>query len=778
MPLLIHAVAWWLAGLFIAEWQPSPAPWLLAALAAAVVLRTRRMEPVLALAGLVVAASARVESETCRSALHATLQRGDTAWVAFEETTAGNGRRPAQGRGFAHERAVAPRCRVRVTVQWSVADSTAVPQAGDMIGLQATALRTGNGLRLSAAHSATGFGPRDRWRAWRARLGRTIDDVFRHRAPLVRALLIADQHGIPPNVRDQYADAGLVHLLSVSGMHVAIIASALMTLGGVLRLPRVWVEPAAMVVVAAYVVLLGCPAPAVRSAVMLGVMSLSARLQRPVHEWTALALGAVIPTVEPQVVHDLGWQLSVSGMAALVAARALKRRWRLQARHAPLGQPSPVGRLLRAWWWLLSRQGVGGWLVSEFLTGIIATIVTAPVIAWTFGRVSLVAPLSNLAAGPIVGVMQPALFLALLWALLVPSAYVAWLPDATQPLMALLDRVADISAAVPGAVLPVAPTLLTALGTGAAAALVVRGTANRWSTPWYIAACGLLAATLWIPVVTRGSGQLELHVLDVGQGDAVALRTPRGRWVLVDAGPRWKGGDAGRRTVVPYVRRHGGEVALFVMTHPHDDHAGGAASVIRALHVPRWWEPAFVTASPGYRAALEALQDEGSHWERVRPGATFTIDNVALTVLAPDSAWTAAQSDANESSVVLHVAYGRHRFLLTGDAERDEEAWLLAHVDPAILKADVLKVGHHGSRTSSTASFVAAVAPRVAIASLGAGNRYGHPAPETLTAFLARGVPLLRTDLEGAVVVRSDGRQLEVRAGHDRWIIPPQPRVD
>jgi competence protein ComEC len=263
----------------------------------------------------------------------------------------------------------------------------------------------------------------------------------------------------------------------------------------------------------------------------------------------------------------------------------------------------------------------------------------------------------------------------------------------------------------------------------------------------------------------------------LGQGDAVALRTPKGRWVLVDAGPRWTGGDAGRRTVVPYVRRLGGEVALFVMTHPHDDHAGGAASVVRALKVPRWWEPAFVTASPGYRAALKALQQQGSVWERVRPGVEFTLDGVTLTVLAPDSAWTAAQSDANESSVVLRVAYGRHRFLLTGDAEREEEAWMLAHVDHAQLQADVLKVGHHGSRTSTSAPFLAAVAPRLAIASLGAGNRYGHPASETLAALLQRGVPLLRTDHEGVVVVRSDGNRLAVQAGADDWIIPPVAHV-
>ncbi len=776
MPLLIHAVAWWLAGLYVAASVSTPLPWLLLLVAATVLVTARRVEPLLALAGLVVATTHATEVDRCTASLHRTLQQGRPVWVTFDEVSAPRGRRAAFGRGVAGEARSRARCAVPVSVQWRADSAMSLPTAGDRRPISAVSLRTARGLRLTEG-IAHGDAPlRDPWRAWRSRLGHTIDSVFRRRAPLVRALLIADQQGIAPDVRDRYADAGLVHLLSVSGMHVAIIASALLTLGGVVRAPRRWVEPLAMVLVAAYVLLLGCPAPAVRSAVMLMVMSMSTQWQRPVHEWTALALGAVIPTVDAAVVHDLGWQLSVSGMAALVAARALKRQWRQQARREPNrdGATAPVAAL---WRWLLQQQGIGGWLVSELITGMIATAVTAPVIAWTFGRLSVVAPLSNIAAGPVVALLQPALFLALFWALLVPPAAATLLPDATQPLMRLLDLVADVAGAVPGAVVPVAPTWYVAVGMGVAASLVVRGTASRDRRRWFLAAAAIGACTLWLPLVARGNGELELHLLDVGQGDAMAVRTPRGRWILVDAGPRWSGGDAGRRIVIPYLRRHGGAVALFVLSHPHDDHAGGAASVLRALHVPRWWEPAFVTASPGYTDALQALRETRGQWERVRPGTVFRLDGVTFTVLAPDSAWTAAQHDANETSVVLRVQFGRHRMLLTGDAERNEEQWLLQHYPAETLRADVLKVGHHGSRTSSTPAFLDAVAPRVALASLGAGNRYGHPAPETVLALLRRGIPMFRTDHEGVVVVRSNGVRLQVLAGEDRWTLPPEPGV-
>jgi competence protein ComEC len=788
--------------------------------------------PLFALAGALLAQAARTEQQSCRARLAAAAQAGDTLQVLVDDVAAGRGQRGSFVRGVAElpSRPALQSCAVPATLRWY----GALPRPGQRLPAPGVVTTTARGLRIeqtlvrglapgdeSAATSpAVTRTERDLLRSWRGHLGESIDHHFRSRAPLVRALLIADQDGIDPALRDRYADAGLVHMLSVSGMHVAIIASALLTLGGMLRVPRRWLEPAALSLVCAYVLLLGAPAPAVRSAIMLAVVTLAARWQRPVHEWTALALGALVPTHNPLVMSDLGYQLSVSGMAALVAARAARRRWRHWAREQVLLRSRSLALRSRdaakrhashrvfseliderarefavnvAHW-----RGLKGWLVTECLTGCVATMVTAPLIAWTFGRISLVAPLSNLAAAPIVGLLQPALFLALAWAMLFERwpGLAIWLPDATQPFMAALDALAAWTAQLPFAVWPVAPSLAVAVGAGATMAVLVRSTASRAgtrdATRWRIGAASVAAATLWWAAadaqgLTQGftqrlfavfggpggaRGVLEMHVLDVGQGDAVALRTPRGRWVLVDAGPRWQGGDAGRRTVVPHLRRRGGELALFVLSHAHDDHAGGAASVVQALKPHLWWESAWVGTSPGYREALTQLHRKGLRWQRVRPGQSLTLDGVHVDVLAPDSTWTAAQHDANETSVVLRVRHGAHRFLLTGDAEGEEEAWLLSRYTPDDLRADVLKVGHHGSRTSSSPALLDAVTPRVALASLGAGNRYGHPALETLEAFLARGVPVLRTDLEGAIVVRSDGQNLEVESRGERWRVP------
>jgi competence protein ComEC len=260
-------------------------------------------------------------------------------------------------------------------------------------------------------------------------------------------------------------------------------------------------------------------------------------------------------------------------------------------------------------------------------------------------------------------------------------------------------------------------------------------------------------------------------MLDVGQGDAIAMRTRAGRWILVDAGRSWRGGDAGRSTVVPYLTRRGGPLALFVLSHPHADHVGGAATTFDALRPDRFLDPGYVGTTPSYLAALARAASEGIPWQRVQPGDSLVVDEVVLTALAPDSSWAATLDDANLASAVILARVGRVRVLLTGDAEAEEEAWLLAR-DPALLSADVLKVAHHGSGTSTTAPFLAAVGPRLALVSVGAHNAYGHPDASVMRSLREAGAEVLRTDHSGTIVVRTDGSRLDVESGGERWTVP------
>ena len=260
---------------------------------------------------------------------------------------------------------------------------------------------------------------------------------------------------------------------------------------------------------------------------------------------------------------------------------------------------------------------------------------------------------------------------------------------------------------------------------------------------------------------------VELHVLDVGQGDAILLRTNTGRWVLFDAGPAWNGSDAGRKVVMPYVLRRGGSLESFVLSHPHNDHVGGAASVLSAMHPRSYWDAAFAGGAEAYIGSLAVARKNGIDWHRVHPGDSIQIDGITISFLAPDSVWTVGLKDPNLASTIAVVRYGMVRFLLVGDAERAEEDWLLAR--HARLRADVLKVGHHGSSTSSSDEFLAAVHPALAVISVGAGNKYGHPSGDVIHALSLVGAEVLRTDEAGTIVVKSDGVRIEVEAKGEKW---------
>ena len=491
-----------------------------------------------------------------------------------------------------------------------------------------------------------------------------------------------------------------------------------------------------------FVLFIGAPAAAVRAAAMLAGLGTSRLAQRPTSPWAIWAVACAIPLRDPRMVLDTGWQLSAAGMAGLIASRGIGRGW-------------------------LAR--VDGWrraLLDNLLATSVASIATAPLVAWTFGRVSLAALPTNLVASPLFGLAQPLLFGSLVLSPLDgPARFVA---GAARVVLLAIDGVARAGAALPFAALRAEPGAMTFACSGIAA-LAVLAACGGWRPRRALSiALGALALAAWWPRLARGPGHLEVHVLDVGQGDAIALRTPRGRWILVDAGGSWHGRDAARTTIGPLLRRYGGEVVLLSLSHPHADHIGGAPALVDGFPIGAVWDGAYVSPSDGYRAVLLAARSRGTPWRRVVVGDSTTVDGLGIRVLAPDSGWVSTLADPNEASVVLRITFGSLRLLFTGDAERAEEAWLVERYG-AELGADVLKVGHHGSLTSSTPAFLDAVHPRLAVVSVGAGNSYGHPSPEVLRALDARGVHVLRTDDVGTIVITSDGRSLAVTADGQRW---------
>ena len=618
--------------------------------------------------------------------------------------------------------------------------------AGSVVVARGAIVSSARSLLVQGATISVLRGPSAASR-WRGATGRAIDRTFGPDAPLVRALLIADKHELSPQIRDAFAAAGLAHILAIAGLHIGIIVVALalaLELGGVSR-QRAAALSIGLII--SYVAVIGAPIPAIRTATMLTAVYATRLLQRPTSRWAIVAIGASQPVLDPRVVLEVGYQLSVVGVAAMIAATSLGNR-------IGVARNTEIVRML----------------VVTLIGSTVATIATAPIVAWVFGRVSVIAPLSNVAAAPLIAAAQPILLCAVI---LAPVHGVArFLADAAHPLLAALTFVATTSASVPNASLMVSPTVAAAVIAAITSAGVVVACAVRdWLRPATVA-CAAAMLLAWLPLVPAVGGLVELHMIDVGQGDAIALRTPHAHWILFDAGRAWRGGDAGRSTILPYLGRRGGRLDVFVLSHPHTDHVGGAASVLRALHPARYVDGGFPGPAQSYHASLDAARASHVRWVRAHPGDSIVVDGVSVSFLAPDSAWTASLTDPNLASVVALVTVGDVRMLLMGDAERAEEEWLLAH-QASELHADILKVGHHGSATSSSEAFLRAVRPRLALVSVGAGNTYHLPSPAIMHALGAWGAQVLRTDRLGTIVARTDGHHVFIDAAGDTWELPP-----
>ena len=683
----------------------------------------------LTLVGTIAGWSVAAADERCAVA----IERTGLATVRLREQAGAR----AAARGYASGSGCRVATRIRLT--------TGEAPAGATVHVRGTARREGTRIAFSDAQVRLIDSPGLLAR-WRTRAGETIDSLYGERAPLARALLIADEQDISREVRSQFADAGIIHMLSVSGLHVAVLAEGVVLLVMLAGASTRRAELVATFTIGVFVLFVGAPAPAVRSAAMYAAVMASRHFQRPTSPWALLALGAALPLAQPRVVNEIGYHLSVAGMAGLIASGKLTRR-------VPLDRVPEWGRRL----------------TRETIATVIASLVTAPIVAWHFGRVSLAAPVTNLAAAPLFGLAQPVLFLTLVLAPLRPVA--ALLADGTGVLLLGIEKIGAIGAALPASALDVQPTVLTALLLVASSGALLAACSSRyWATP-ALACASAVSAALWWPVVRPSGDRLEIHMIDVGQGDAIALRTPRWRWILIDAGDQWRETDVGERIVAPYLRRRGGAIAAFILSHPHADHIGGAASILRKLPVAFVWDGGYPQPSSVYDDVLSEVHRRRVTWRAARVGTPVEVDGVTLTVLSPDSAEIANAPDANAASVVVMAEYRGVRVLLTGDAERDVEGRLVERLGPG-LRADVLKVGHHGSSTSTTQPLLDAVQPRIALVSVGAGNRYGHPSPDVIRGLRAHGVQVLRTDDAGSVVITIDGGpELRVATADARWTL-------
>jgi len=247
---------------------------------------------------------------------------------------------------------------------------------------------------------------------------------------------------------------------------------------------------------------------------------------------------------------------------------------------------------------------------------------------------------------------------------------------------------------------------------------------------------------------------LKVHFLDVGQADSILIQTPDGETILVDGGNNEDGAF-----VVNYLKKAGvKKLAAVVATHPHEDHIGGLDTVIKNFPVERVYLPDVSATTRTFEDFIAAVKESGAKRIRAKAGVKLNLPDLKAEFLAPKSA---SYDDLNNYSAVLKITYGNISFLLTGDAEAESEKEMLAK--GYNLKADVLKVGHHGSQSSTTSAFLKAVAPKYAVISVGKDNDYGHPAPQTLKRLQSAGVKIYRTDENGTILFITDGKSITIK---------------
>ena len=568
---------------------------------------------------------------------------------------------------------------------------------------------------------------------------RTTARLYGTRAPLVDALILNRRSTLDPKLSDAYARSGLVHILSISGFHVGLIAGWLYLLSRLLRLSRARAMLVSAGLSTLYVAFLGWPAPATRAAALVVLLALCRWRQRQVEPNALLAVTCLaVLLLDPMAVFDLGAWLSA---AALWGATTFSR-WT----DCALG--SQVG-------WRTLGSSVG------------ATLATAPLTAAALGSVALVGIVLNFAAIPLAAIAVPGVLASVLLHPVLPGLASA-LAAGSGASLSLLDGIAILGAKIPAGnvIQPVGLSSAVPWGLVLGFALWSLGSRNtaavamlRWSWAILLVTTGSLGWVL-APGGRDNGSVLTLHFLRVGQGDGAAIRTPGGHWVVIDAGPRFDGSDAGQRVVVPFLRRQGvRRLSAIVVSHAHADHLGGIPAVLERFPADVVIEPGDLSDDSRYLEFLGQLEAEGIRWHPGRPGDSFTLDSVTFTVLHPDTTWAEWGGDLNEDSIVLLVRYRDFTALFSGDAGERAEKLIGRRSGPV----DLLKVGHHGSRTATGDEFLQQIQAKAAVISVGT-NTYGHPSPAATARLRAHNVPTWRTDQDGAVTVTTDGVEMSVCA--------------
>jgi len=582
------------------------------------------------------------------------------------------------------------------------------------------------------------------WTSIRQNVRSTIDDLFdKEEASLAKALFIGYKKELTGETREAFSRAGLSHIMAVSGMHVGFIVAPFWLL-----IPWLWRWKWGKIIgvvlltllLIGYAGLTGFSASVSRASIMAWLLTYGKLYQKLRYSVNILSVAAIILLlIQPSELFDVGFQLSFS--AVLIILLIMPEAQQL----IPLRY----------------RYNWKGGLMTIILISILVQAGLFPILAIYFGEFSLMGPIANALVVPLLGVAVPAgLFLSVAGSWMGNIASLLSVPIGWVLLW--IDGVADTTGGTNWSYISVAelspwifPVWLCLVLTIAA----IRIPRIRWK----LCILFLTAVSIFlldVLVSNWNSNRLTLTALDVGQGDAFHIETPSGKHILVDAG-RWSpGGNSGERTIMPYLEsRNITMLDGVILSHPHADHIGGMPHLIQELSINTIYQSGSVYDSRLYERYMSLADSLDVPIQTVQSGDIIHIDPaIRLFVLGPDGNG-ATSGNVNNSSLSFRMDYGATSFLFTGDAEKRQELQLSNRYGD-FLDTNLLKTGHHGSKTSSEPYFMKHVSPEITVTSVAFRNRFGHPNRETVTALNQAGAKNYFTSLSGALIFISDGENI------------------
>jgi competence protein ComEC len=605
-------------------------------------------------------------------------------------------------------------------------------------------------------------------------------------AAVLNGIVFGTQGLIDRNTKRSFSETGVIHILSVSGLHVGLVLGGLLGMLRLLKLPPVWTAPLATPVLMIYMLMTGMN-PAVMRATIMALLFVWAHQLGRDQDWpTTLALAAMIILIwNPLQIYHPGFQLSfVATWGILYLGPFLTAAFLLFFKNLP----HHAGRL--------AAQA----LAIPFA----AQLATIPLVAWYYNLLSLVSIPANLLAVPLSGLIMflglAASFFGLFW---LPLA--AMVNVGTGIILDIFLAVVNIFQCLPGAVfyLSSPPIFLAAAWYGGllAVARVCSGYCTieivchfkRWV--FVATSLGVALVLIWWP--WKSDHLLKVHFIDVGQGDSILVQAPSGKNMLIDTGGRTNelttGAGIGDQVLEPYLRKNGVQrIDVLILTHPHEDHCGGAVSLVKrfpvALALVSYLGEESVDekytsedvaetigaaissreegVAPAYSKLVSGMAARGIPVSAAAAGDVIKLDSdLKIEVLSPVEIKAGeSESDTNNNSLVIKVTFDRRSFIFTGDAEIEEQRDLIR--EDYDLQADILKVPHHGSRFLLP-ELLEQVNAEAAVISVGARNTFGHPAYATLDMLSLSGLQVYRTDQDGAVIVQTDGNNLQISRGKE-----------